>query len=139
MRCTSRGQVSIEYVMVIGFAMLLLIPIILIFFIETTDLNDSVNTNMAREASRSMIEHAELVYFMGAPSFIEVTINFPENINTVTITGDQVTFNIETQAGDSDVFEVGTVNITGSVGTYSGKHNLRIQATGNQVNISEIQ
>ena len=126
-----------EYVMVIGFALLLLVPIVIIFFIQTNDLQDSVNMNMAKEAARTIIEHAELVYYLGAPSFVEVTVTLPERVQSVSIQGDQITFEVEVQAGLSDVFEAGTVNMTGNMSARSGKHTLRIQAAGSIVNITE--
>ncbi|MFH1591716.1 MAG: hypothetical protein ABIC95_07385 [archaeon] len=138
MASRGKAQVSMEYMVVIGFSLMLLIPILIAFYMQTNDLADSVNMNIARDATQEIIEHAELVYYLGSPSMIELQIRVPEKINNISLIGRQVTFEVDTQAGLTDVFSIGTVNLTGDILPHSGKRTLRLQATGNTVNITEV-
>ncbi len=133
-----KGQVSTEYLMVVGFSLLILVPVLAAFFLQTQDLQDSVDLNAAKEAVRTIAENADLVYTMGPPTTVVIKVRVPDKVTKVSFQGRQVTMEVETAAGLSDVFETASANMTGNMSAESGTHKLKLTAQSSSVQITEI-
>lgn len=132
-----RSQVSVEYALVIGFSLLLIIPIIILFYENSGYLNDRVNMNQAHSIARKIVDTSESVYYLGAPTFSILKLSMPDKINNITIGQNEFVFNIETSTSNTEIVQISAVNITGTLNTDSGLRRIRIQAYDNYVNISD--
>ena len=133
-----RAQISLEYLMVMGFAMLIIIPVILVFFLQTEDIHDNVNLNQARRISRKIVNAAHSVYYVGEPSQTLIEVVMPEKINSINISGRELIFEIETQGGLTDIYEIADMNLTGSLSTDSGRRTVKVEALSNSVRITDV-
>src|SRR3989344_671875 len=130
-----KAQVSTEYIMVISFALLVIIPTTIVFFTQANDINNSIAYAQARTIAQKMAETAEIVYYQGYPAHKTLSIYFPEQISSITFDSRTINFVMSTSDGESDVFAVSSVNITGSLSTVSGIKKVKIKAMGSVVNI----
>ncbi|MBI4399211.1 class III signal peptide-containing protein [Candidatus Micrarchaeota archaeon] len=130
-----KGQLSIEYIVIIGLVLIILMPIVYLSWqysqstSQTTQVQSSLNT---------IIEASNLVYSQGPGARTRVLIYFPNNVNSTRIQGREVNIQLLVPGGTTDVFGLANGNLTGNISTRSGQHVLRIEMLANAtVNISE--
>lgn len=131
-----KSQVSVEYMFIMGFAALMTIPLLLIYYTYTSDSSDTVATSQALQIARKIADSSESVYYLGKPSQTTLKLNFPERIESIGLSGKEVVFRIKTRSGVTDVVEISSVNITGSLPTSQGIHILTIKAEEGYVQVS---
>ena len=133
-----KAQISMEYLFIMGFALILLIPVIALFFTQSSEISDSVNTNQASRIAKQLVSTAEKVYYIGEPSQTIVKIDMPENVQELAIEDNELMLKVLTSGGITDIYEVALVNITGNISTAPGKKNIRVKAQSGFVNITEL-
>ncbi len=131
-----KAQISTEYLIIVGFALLLTIPTVLLFFSQSARNVDQVNSAQARQIARKIVDNAEKVYYLGEPSSTTVKVVMPRNVDSVVVSRRAVILRLSGSAGESDIVELSAVNLTGSVSSVSGVRYLRIENIGDRVNIS---
>mgnify|MGYP001593684213 FL=1 len=131
-----KSQVSVEYMLVMGFAALLTIPLLLIYHTYSADSTDAVSTGQALQISRKIIDASESVYYLGKPSQTTLKLNFPEGIQSTTVSSKEIAFKIRTQAGVTEVVQVSSVNISGTLPASAGIHVITIKAEEGYVKIT---
>jgi len=132
----SKSQVSVEYMMVMGFAVLMTIPLLMIYYTYSSDSADSVATSQAQQIARKIVDASESVYYLGKPSQTTLKLNFPERIGSTNLSSREVVFKMKTKAGLTDVFQVSSVNMSGSLPTSAGIHIVTIKADDGYVQIA---
>ncbi len=130
------AQVSMEYVIVIGFVMLITIPLILIFYEHTRATSDQVITNQVDQIARKIIDNSETIYYIGEPSRTSIKVYMPENVENVTIGNNEINFRVKTNVGITDISYVSSVNISGSIAITKGIHYINIESKGDYVWVS---
>jgi hypothetical protein len=130
------GQVSIEYMFIIGFATMMTIPLLLIYYTYTSDSADSVASSQAIQIARSVVDSAESVYYLGTPSQTTLKVNFPDRIQSINLSNREIVFRLSTNSGTVDVVQVSSVNLSGSLPTNQGIHILTIKAEVGYVKIT---
>jgi len=131
-----KSQVSVEYMMVMGFAALMTVPLLLIYYAYSSDTNDSVAASQALQISRKIIDSAESVYYLGKPSQTTLKLNFPDRIESVSLANRELTFKIKTKEGITDIVQVSSVNMSGSLPATQGIHVITIKAEDGYVQIT---
>ncbi len=131
-----RSQVSVEYMLVMGFAALLTIPLLLIYHTYSADSIDSVATSQALQIARKIIDASESVYYLGKPSQTTLKLNFPDGIHSTNVSGKEVVFKIKTQAGVTEIVQVSPVNMSGTLPISAGIHVVTVKADDGYVQIT---
>jgi hypothetical protein len=131
-----RAQVSLEFAIIMGFITLLLIPLIIFFFYQVKETNDRVSVEQAYMVVKEIVDEAETVYYMGAPSKSMIKAYIPRNVEHIVISGRSVVFQIRISGLMSDVEAVARMNLSGAINSAEGLRYIRIQATSSGVNIS---
>ena len=62
------AQISIEYLMIMGFVTVITIPLIIIYFTFTQESGDEIKSTQILQISKKIIDAAESVYYLGEPS-----------------------------------------------------------------------
>src|SRR3989344_8143682 len=75
-----RGQISVEFITIFGFVFIMTIPLIIIFFDQVGNIQDSVSQNQLRNIMIKIADKAETVYYLGAPSKTTLKVSFPERL-----------------------------------------------------------
>jgi len=130
------AQVSVEYLIVIGFATMMTIPLLLIYYTYTSDTNDSIATTQALQIARKIVDASESVYYMGKPSQTTLKVSFPDQIYSINLSNYEVVFKMKTKTGVADIVQVSSANMSGSLPTSRGLHLLTLVAQDNYVQIS---
>lgn len=136
------GQYSVEYVIVIGFGLLMSIAILMVYFIQSEDLSNKVGVNQLDTIARKIVEVSEKIYYLGEPSQTFLNIYMPNKIRNFFINKGEVTFLMEVNNNLIEIYRTTAINITGNFSTAQGNHKIKIQAinsnlTGVYVLLSE--
>ncbi len=134
--CGSRAQISMEYLIVMGFVVLMSVPLVVIFFEQSAGAQDYVNADRASQIGRQVVDSAEKVYYLGSPSVTTLKVSMPDTVNAVIISPADITFRMDTGSGQSDVTIPSDVALSGNISSASGLQYIRIQSLGDSVNIS---
>ncbi len=137
-----RGQASVEYIVIIGFAMLLLLPLIWIYQQESNHMKDDLIKNQVRHFSQQIVDNAETVYYMGKPTKTTLKVYVPYEVRKIVINDtynyiDCHTSLADKHAGLTVLSVYSHVNISGpDIVGMSGTLYFEVEATDTGVNIS---
>lgn len=131
-----KSQVSVEYMLVMGFAALMTVPLLLIYYTYSADTTDSVAISQSMQIARKIVDASESVYYLGKPSQTTLKFNFPDRIQSTSLSNMEVMIKVKTQAGVTDIVQVSAVNMSGTLPTSQGIHVLTIKADDGFVQIT---
>jgi hypothetical protein len=127
-----------EYLIIFGIAFAMTLPLIIIYTAQTNNMRADVIQIQIYKTASKISDYAEQVYYMGDPSQRTLYIDFPEGVNSVTISGNMITFNVTSMNLNYDVVKETTANLTGTIKHFSGQHKIVFRAEGTVVNITDI-
>lgn len=130
------AQAALEYLIVVGIALLLLTPITLRGFQSAGDLDRSLNLLVARNALNQISDGAKIVYFQGPPSAMTLKVVFPDRIVYSDVSGKESYFRIGMGAQTTDVAAFFDFPVTGNISGSAGERTVYIEALDNAVNIT---
>ena len=130
------AQVSMEYVIIIGFVLLITIPLIMIFYEHTSNTSYQVITIQVDKIAKKIVDSAESVYYLGEPSKTRIKVYMPENIEQVIIYNKEIVFKVKTRSGLTDISQISSVNISGNITITPGIRYINIESKGDHVCIS---
>ena len=131
-----KSQVSVEYMLIMGFATLMTIPLLVIYYTYSADTADSVALSQTLQIERKIIDASESVYYLGKPSQTTLKLNFPDRIYSTNISNMEINFKVKIQTGITEVVQVSSVNMSGSLPTSQGLHIVTVTAQDNYVQIT---
>lgn len=123
-----RGQVSIEYVVIMGFLLLLIIPLTAYSFIEV---KRSTQMNNAEDTVNTLANAADEVYALGPGSKKYVQITIPGGVTQSSVSNREVQFKMTIFGGTSDVFAPTKAELEGAIPTTSGPHRIYVEMQAN--------
>src|SRR3989338_10315860 len=109
MAYASSGQVSIEYMIIIGFVTVITIPLIIIYHSFIQESNDEITSTQVSQIAKKIVDAAESVYYMGEPSQTSLRVNIPGNVITANTSNYEVLFQIKTKSGVIDIIKSSSV------------------------------
>ena len=130
------AQVSMEYVIIVGFILVIMIPLILIFYEHTSSTNDQIITSQVDMIAKKVVDSAESVYYLGEPSKTRIKVYMPENVEQVTIYDKEIVFKVKTGSGLTDISQISSVNISGDILITPGIRYINIESKGDHVWVS---
>ena len=131
-----KSQVSVEYMLIMGFAALMTLPLLLVYYSYSADSGDSVAVSQAIQIARKIADSAESVYYLGKPSQTTLKVNFPDKIHSTNLSNREVVFKIKTTNGITDIVQISSVNMSGSLPKTQGIHVITVTAQDNYVQIT---
>jgi uncharacterized protein (UPF0333 family) len=134
-----KAQVSIEFLMVVGFALLMTLPLVYIFFRQSETVNTSISSAQVDKVTSEIRDAADEVYYLGSPSKKTLTLFFPEGITQVNLTGNSMTFLVDSANGDYEVVKwtVGNISPVSNITTHSGIHHISLESGSDYVLITD--
>ena len=131
-----RGQVSFEYLIIMGFVTFVIISILGIALVYSNSINDRIKIVQLNSCVDKIISTSESVFYSGYPSMATITCYFPSNIKQIEIAEDSIFFTFETSSGISKMAFSSNVPISGSLNSNQGLKKIKIQAGENRTIIS---
>ena len=131
-----KSQVSVEYMMIIGFVAIITIPLIIIYHTFTQDSSDEINLVQIQQIAKKIVDAAESVYYLGEPSQTTLRVNIPNNIIRANLSNYELVFTMKTKAGKADIVQSSAVNLTGSLPTNKSTYKITVKAKSDYVEVS---
>jgi len=138
-----RGQISVEYLIVVGFVTFIIISILAVALLYSSAISDRIRYNQISNFANKVISNAESVFFAGEPSKTTITAHLPGGVQSVTIVEDNgislLVFVVESSSGTSTTAFPSDVPIEpGILSNSEGTKRLEIIAGLNEVSIAEV-
>ena len=131
------GQVSMEYMIVVGFSILMIIPIVAIYGAEKNNISDRVNERQAATIARKITDSAETVYYFGKPTKTTIKVYMPHNVKNIVIGNNYISMIVMIGGTLVEIPpSYSAVNLTGNVTPRTGIQFIEITADDYAVNIS---
>jgi len=132
-----KAQVSMEYMAVVGFTLLMLLPIVAIYGMERQGMRDQINIKQAQNIGRKIVDAAETTYFLGKPAKTTLKVYMPPDVYDIHIGNNEIVFvmkigNVLTEVPPP----YSSVNLSGSLSNKQGIQYIQISADHYQVNIT---
>lgn len=131
-----KSQVSVEYMLIMGFSALMTLPLLLIYYTYSSESGDTVATSQALQIARRIVDASESVYYLGKPSQTTLKLNFPDKIKKIRLENYELIINVSTKTGIAEIVQVSSVNISGDLPTSQGIHIITIKAEEGYVQVT---
>ncbi|MFH1425574.1 MAG: hypothetical protein ABIG28_02475 [archaeon] len=131
-----RGQISTEYLIIVGFITFAVLVTLGIAYFYTNSIKDGIKMNQIENFANELISTSESIFFAGEPSQLEITGYIPEGVNDIAIVSKEVIFNITTSSGENIRSFPSRVVIEGTVSPSSGVKVLQLTAEEDKVVIT---
>ena len=134
---TTKAQVGIEYMMVIGFVTLAIVSVLTLAYFYSDQIKDSIRLNQVESFATQILNSAESVFFAGEPSKTTVKLYLPEGVNEITISPDGILMKTRTRAGGENIrFYESKVPLAGSISNTEGIKRIAVIAGNTEVSIN---
>ena len=131
------AQVSVEYMVIIGFVTVITIPLIIIYYTFTQQSNEEITSSQISQIAKKIVDAAESVYYIGEPSQTALRINMPDNVILANLSsGKEIVFKIRSGTGEADIVQTTSINISGELPTNKGTYIITVKAMSDNVNAS---
>jgi len=97
----SKGQISLEYLIVVGFVMFAVIVLLGISLFYTHSVQDQIKVNQLSTFANKIISSAESVYYAGEPSKITITVFLPQGVQDFEVVSNNLVFTFAASSGTS--------------------------------------
>ncbi len=132
-----KAQAATEYLMMIGVLLMLAIPLWLYMNSAMASMGVELRSTYAENSVSEIARAADMVYVQGTPAKTTVYVKFPENVESITISGKTVLMVLSSGTGTTDVYETSLADLTGTLSTHAGVHKISVTAVDSLVNITE--
>lgn len=132
------GQAALEYLSIVGIALLLLTPIILLAQQHVKELNNDTRMMLAIEAKNKIAAASDVVHAQGPPSAMTIGIQLPAGIVRAIVENQMILIEVPSAESSTDLVSMFDYNVTGNLSTSAGSHKIRIEAMYDVVNITVI-
>ena len=117
-----RGQVSFEYLILVGFVTMLIAGILVIAIYYTDRAQDQNRLSQVDKFSNKIISTAEYIFYAGEPSKTTVSVYLPDGVDSVEILENGIVVSVHTSTGLNTISYNSNVAITGVNGSNELSH-----------------
>ncbi len=132
----SKAQIAMEYLMVMGFVIAALTPLVAVYYIYTQKSTEELVSSQLGKIAREVVDSAEEVYYLGKPSQVSMRVYVPDDLEGAEVNGGQIVLIMNTANGLAEIVETSAVNISGSFPLTEGVYTLTIRAVDGYSNLS---
>lgn len=122
--CNKTSQVSIEYLMVAGVILVVMIPI---FYYSVSESSSQIRMNQAEDAVNSLAKAADSVYALGPGSREYVTITIPSGVTGSYINGSEIALMMQTGGANADILVNAQATMIGNIPLDIGTHQVPVE------------
>ncbi|MFC2134079.1 class III signal peptide-containing protein [Bacteroidota bacterium] len=141
---TRKGQISVEYLLIIGMALAILVPGSILFYNYSKNSNEQLVASQINRIGKNIISNAEQMYTIGKNSWVTLDISFPESTTDAYIVdGSELVIKYQTTRGITESVFFTDITIEGlfsgniSNPFHSGNMKIKIESLGDRVLIGE--
>lgn len=131
-----KGQVSNELLVVVGFILLLFIPLMFVMYLKLADANADLSILQAHFSAVRIAYLVNAIGYMGQGSSIITEIYVSGNVREVSIGGNEVVIIAGLPSGDSAIVKPTSFGMEGMQKiTSPGRYRLEIENIGDKVSV----
>ena len=127
------SQVSLEYLIILGFVMFVASIILIISASYSKDMKESVILNQVDRIAKEVINSAESIHYFGEPSKTTIKVFIPEQVKSVSLNENHLIFKVQTQNGITDVGYKTAMPMQRNIPIGFGEHYITIESRGGYV------
>ena len=116
-----RGQISIEYIVIVAMVLILTIPIL---YYATSKSTEDTRLNDAGSAVEAIQSLADKVYYLGKGTRDFTTVTIPSGVTTATVVGHEINITLGIYAGKNDITRTTLAPIGGVLPTQKGTYKI---------------
>ena len=128
-----RAQVAVEYMILIGFVLMILIPFTLYSYDLSLRYSEEKAIRDARDSVEKLGQLSDWICSQGPPAKVVTQIYIPNRIETIEIHDRIINFKLRVSSGVSDVYYITTCNVSGTLPLTEGYINAELEARGDGV------
>lgn len=132
-----KAQASLEYVIIVSIALLILIPAILYANDIIISSKKELRRRLAENTVEIIAENSDWVNSLGPPSVVIVRIYVPDLVEYINISDFKISLKFKNS--EEIISKETRANVTGFIPSDEGYYNILIAAQENFVNISVIE
>jgi hypothetical protein len=122
-----------EYLAVFAFAIILTIPLILIFSVQTQNMQMDVSYAQTYRALSKICDSAEEIYFQGTPARKTIRITFPQGIQSITVNSTYIEASFYDGKTNITITKDTSAVLKGTLRSFSGEHRIVFTAESDGV------
>jgi len=131
-----KTQAATEYLMVVGFVLVILIPGIYLYVTYSAESQDSIINAKVDAVANEIVKATDQVYSYGEGSQTKLTINLPDSIKLIEFINNEIIFTVVNSKGaESEIAKVANVNLQGEITLIPGTKTINIQSFGDSVGV----
>ncbi len=132
-----KAQVSLEYLIILSIAFLILIPAVLYANSMLLSSKKELRNKLGESLVERLAENADWVYSLGPPSRVKINVYVPELVEYINISDYKILLKFKDSS--EPIFKITKANVTGYLPREEGYYHILISAEQNCVNISVIE
>lgn len=133
-----KGQISTEYLIVVGFIVFVVLLILGAAFLYSSQIGDSMQTRQIEQFANKIISSAESVKYAGEPSKSTISVYLPSRVTGIQIIGKELVIDFTVSSGLNRVSYLSKVQMNGTILSTSGIKRIRITALQDSVDITGL-
>ena len=132
------AQVSMEYLIIMGFVTMIIIVILGIALTYSGSIQDNIKVTQVNNFANKIIASAESVFYYGEPSKSSISVYLPEGVKEIQIIENTIFISLTTSSGLNKIGFSSEVPINGSLTISPGIKRIEISADDEQININMV-
>lgn len=143
-KCEKRGQISTEYLIVLGFIAFMIMSILGVAFFYMNSARDQIKSSQITSFANKILSNSRSVFYAGEPSQVVINAYLPDGVEDIWVfeeagAEDILVFNVSNEGGGSVTGFSSDVNLNiVSLSISEGVKRIRISAFDDEVRIEEI-
>lgn len=141
-------QVAIEYLVILGIALLLLLPVVGLFYTSSVDSRNTANSQLTIIAGQTIVSNAEKVFYQSAGSRLRMELSFPDNIQNISANNNSLVITGLYEGIETDFvfYTIVPLQLGRCTGSYDvnlllrgGNKQIFVESCGNNVTIYQLE
>ena len=134
-----RAQVSMEYLIIIGFVIVMLIPAVYLYIRYSSSSSDVLSSSKASQIANEIVKATNEVYYLGEDNQKNIEVSFPSNIEAIEFANKEIVFRIKDSKGNiQEIVEVASVPLSGILPNVQGKKLITVRSLGDRVSVNIV-
>lgn len=135
--CSKRGQISTEYLILLGFLVFIILVVLGVSLFYSAVARDKLTFRTLEEFSNKIIGSSEEVYYAGEGARETLNAYVPAGVTSIVADGNQLIISVSTNSGSTRIAYTSSVTMEGNFSSSEGVKRFVIAAAPNKVLITE--
>lgn len=109
-----QGQVSTELLIIIGFMLLLLLPLLIYSYSRVSIANEDIAAQKAEAAASRLAHLSDSVGYLGGAAAIMEEVEMPPNLKSIAVGGHDIIILVDSSSGKKQIVKTSAFNLTSS-------------------------